>query len=212
MSLLGYGKRGGGTAFICFLYLALTFNGLLAQPLSSMTRGVEDEFLRGVSAYESGDFESAAQSFQKAYLVHKNANLAFNTAMSFEKLGAREAAALWYETYRSLKNIDEVAIQGRINELNPSMAPAVPISAPPVVVVKEVSAYKATAFGTGVVGLVGASILGGMAMYYSERSNETANLKRQGVYARNAESFALTADITLLAAAAGLIYGSIDFF
>ena len=71
---------------------------------------------------------------------------------------------------------------------------------------------KTAAIGVGVVGAVAVSILGSMAMYYSGRSEETSSRERQGVYARDAESFALATDLTLVLSLASLAYGGTLFF
>ena len=121
-----------------------------------------------------------------------------------------ESAVDWYKQYRRLRSIDELGINRRIASLegmNANNLRTDPKSSQSVNLEADINPFKATALGVGVVGLATASILGSMASYYAGRSAETSDLKRQGVYARNADTYAFTTDVTLLLSVAGLVYG-----
>ena len=186
-----------------------------SSSLAQDSRQAEEDFLTGVAAYETGNYEDAVLAFQKSFLKKRRPNLAFNIAMSYERLQDLESAIGWYKQYRKLRSIDELGINRRIASLE-----AINVNSPTPketsIVNKNpnaaVNPYKATALGVGVVGLATASILGSMATYYSSRSTETDDFNRQGVYARNADTYAFTTDITLLLSIAGLVYGGTSLF
>jgi hypothetical protein len=182
------------------------------QGMDSASLQAEEEFLKGVSAYESGDFQTAILSFQRSFRFKHRPNLAFNIAMSFESLKDMESAAAWYRQYRSLKSIDELGIEQRLQELGGASQGVHSSSSRVDASPSTMNPYQATAFGVGVFGVVTASVLGSMALYYSGRSEETANLTRQGVYARNAEGYAITTDVTLVLSIAALLYGGTSLF
>ncbi len=182
------------------------------QGMDSPSLQAEEDFLKGVSAYESGDFQTAIVSFQRSFRYKHRANLAFNIAMSFESLKEMESAAAWYRQYRTLRTIDELGIEERLKALEGRSQTSETLEPNVYRKHEAMNPYQATAFGVGVVGVVTASVLGSMAMYYSGRSEETSNLKRQGVYARNAEGYALTTDLTFVLSIAALVYGGTSLF
>jgi tetratricopeptide (TPR) repeat protein len=182
-----------------------------AQNVDEPALQAEEDFLRGVGAYESGQYEEAIVSFQRAFRFKDRPNLAFNIAMSFEQLKDIESAAAWFRKYRKLRTVDELGIDQRLRDLEGTI-PALQNAAGVSPVTGIVDPYEATALGVGVVGLIGASILGSMALYYSGRTEETADLKRQGVYARHAEGYALSTDVTLILSIVGLAYGGSSLF
>ena len=192
----------------CLLMSALP---AIAQGVDELDVASEEDFLRGVGAYESGQYEIAVVSFQRSFRMKRRPNLAFNIAMSFERLNELESAAAWFRQYRTLKSVDELGIDQRLKHLEGSdgmfQTKGRVASSDGVV-----DPYKATALGVGVVGVITASILGSMALYHSDRSGETSDLKAQGVYARNAESYAISTDVTLLLSVVGLVYGGSSFF
>jgi hypothetical protein len=191
------------------LWLSLT--PAIAQGVDELDIESEEDFLRGVGAYESGQYEEAIVSFQRSFRAKHRPNLAFNIAMSFERLKDVESAAAWFRQYRKLKSVDELGIEARLRSLEVSGgAPkSLGASAP---VNGEVNPYKATALGVGVIGIITASILGSMALYHSGRSEETSDLRAQGTYARHAEGYAISTDVTLLLSVVGLVYGGSSLF
>ncbi|MGB0648307.1 MAG: tetratricopeptide repeat protein, partial [Bradymonadia bacterium] len=197
------------------MILCLAMISLSSQGYAQETQQSEEDFLAGVAAYETGNYGDAVLAFQKSFFKKRRPNLAFNIAMSYERLKDLESAIGWYKQYRSLRTIDELGINRRIASLE-AMSVKLPTASKALAKSKDISAevnpFKATALGVGVVGLATASILGSMATYYSGRSAETSDFKRQGVYARNADTYAFTTDITLLLSLAGLVYGGTDLF
>ena len=170
----------------------------------------EQRFIEGVSAFEQGDYSEAALSFQSAYRNLRQPNLAYNIAVAFERLGDLESALSWYRTYRSFNPADGVAIEAKIRTLQ--KADGTNLAQNVATGSARPQGLKTAAIGVGVVGAVAVSILGSMAMYYSGRSEETSSRERQGVYARDAESFALATDLTLVLSLASLAYGGTLFF
>ena len=183
-----------------------------AQGMDQPDLQAEEDFLKGVSAYESGDYQGAVISFQRSFRFQRRPNLAFNIAMSFERLKDLSSAAEWYRQYRTLKSVDELGIDQRLKKLDGALAALSPTALTRAHTTGTMNNYKGTAFGLGVAGILTASVLGSMAMYYSARSSETSNLKRQGVYARNAETFAITTDVTFVLSMASLLYGGTRLF
>lgn len=182
------------------------------QGIDSVSMQAEEDFLKGVSAYESGDFQTAILSFQRSFRYKHRPNLAFNIAMSFQSLKDMESAAAWYRQYRSLKSIDELGIEQRLVALEGAGQSAKTLVSSGYPHPQSMDPYRATALGVGVLGLVTATVFGSVAMYYSGRSEDTASLKRQGVYARNAETYAITTDITLVLSIGALVYGGASLF
>ena len=182
------------------------------QGIDSASLQAEEDFLKGVSAYESGDFQTAILSFQRSFRYKHRPNLAFNIAMSFQSLKDMESAAAWYRQYRSLKSVDELGIEQRLLALEGGEQSAKTLASSVHTQSQSMDPYRATALGVGALGLVTATVLGSVAMYYSGRSEETGNLNRQGVYARNAETYAITTDITLVLSIGALVYGGTSLF
>jgi len=164
----------------------------------------EQLFIEGVSAFERGEYTEAVRQFQSAFRTQRQPNLAFNIAVGFERLGDLKSSLIWYRTYRSFNPPDAVSIESKIVQLQ--TASGLELTTTPASSAK-ISGFKPAAVGLGVIGVVTASVLGGMAMYYSGRSEETSNRERQGIYARDAESYALATDLTLVITLASLAYG-----
>ena len=164
----------------------------------------EQSFIDGIKAFEESNYLQAVSSFQDAYRRERQPNLAYNIAVSFERIGNVESSMSWYRTYRSFNPPDGSAIEAKIEsmqlQLKPSLAQKTETVVPP-------TNLETAAVSLGVVGVVAASILGGMALYYSNRSEETDSRRRQGVYARDAESYAIATDLTLVVSLASLAYG-----
>ena len=118
----------------------------------------------GVAAYETGNYGDAVLAFQKSFFKKRQPNLAFNIAMSYERLKDLESAVDWYKQYRRLRSIDELGINRRIASLegmNANNLRTDPKSSQSVNLEADINPFKATALGVGVVGLAAASWLDG---------------------------------------------------
>lgn len=56
-------------------------------------------FLRGEAAYETGDYETAAQEWQRAYQLDPRPALQYNLAQAYERLGRLDDAVRAYRIY-----------------------------------------------------------------------------------------------------------------
>ena len=186
-----------------------TLLGGMVGLASAQSSDEEQLFIDGVGAFERADYPEAIRQFQAAFRTQRQANLAYNIAVGFERMGDLKSSLSWYRTYRSFNPPDALSIESKIVQLQTAsgvvLTNASSSSTTP-------SGLKPAAVGVGVIGVLAASVLGGMAMYYSGRSEETSNRERQGVYARDSESYALATDVTLVISLASLAYGGTLFF
>ncbi|MCA9617279.1 MAG: tetratricopeptide repeat protein [Myxococcales bacterium] len=56
-------------------------------------------FAEGVTAYEAGDYDEAAERFARAHALTEDPDLAFNTARAYERAGERDEAVRYYRLY-----------------------------------------------------------------------------------------------------------------
>src|SRR5262249_1737831 len=80
----------------------------------------QKSFEQGQELYKAGKFGDAFQAFEKAYQLNPLAEIRYNQAASLDKLGKRELAAQYYETYLKEKpNAPDAAqVKGRITKLH----------------------------------------------------------------------------------------------
>ena len=194
--------------FVKTSVIILALLGSTLGTVKAQSSDAEQLFVEGVGAFEKGEYPEAIRQFQAAFRTQRQPNLAYNIARCFERMGDLKASGSWYRTYRSFNPPDALAIESKILQLQTAselvLTKKTTSSSPP-------SGLKPAAVGVGLVGALAASVLGGMAMYYSGRSEETSNRERQGIYARDAESYALATDLTLLVSFASLAYGGTIF-
>ena len=79
------------------LAIVLTLSGLWAQNAGAAQAGPAADFLKGVAAYEAGNFSEAATAFQKAADAGVvNPKLFYNLGCAYFKTGDLGRAVLWY--------------------------------------------------------------------------------------------------------------------
>lgn len=169
----------------------------------------EQRFIEGVNAFSIGDYPQAVRHFQLVYNGNKQPVLAHNIALGFERMGDLASSIQWYQRYRGFNPPDALAVESKIVKLQLEVG-ALPLGGASQSAGTP-QGLKPAAFGVGVAGVLTASVLGSMAMYYSGRSEETGSRKRQGIYSRDAQGYALATDVTLLLSLAGLAYGGTLF-
>ena len=189
-------------ALVCMLGL------VLCGTAQADVEEADQRFVEGVSAFQAKQYPKAISLFQEAYRLHLDPNIAFNIATAYERAGDLQSARLWFETYVAQEPADAVAVSSRISSFpQPVAETQIPQSAP-----KARVNPKSVALAAGAVGVVTAFVVGGMALHASEQSSEAKTRFEQGSFARKAEGFALTADVTMLASSLALLYGASDFF
>ena len=173
---------------------------------------VESVFLEGVQAYEKGQFQEAVTAFQTAFAQRKNPSLAYNIAMSFERLDSPMAAVEWWRKYSAFNPADRAAIEQRIGTLlGASLSNSLSDDLEQGPANVEVG-LKPITFGVGVIGVVTSTVLGSMAMYYANKSTELSSDRGKEKYARQARGYALTTDVTLVVSLISLAYGGTNWF
>ena len=149
-----------------------------------------------MAAYQAGTYSEAIQHFQLAYAARKSPNISFNIAMSFEKLGDQQSAVTWWKRYRAHEPSDGVAIEQRILSLTGKGQLSTGVGEANASGGATLSQYHAVALGVGAVGALTATVLGSVAMYYSNRSNEEPADRAKERYGRQSRGYALTTDVT----------------
>ena len=166
----------------------------LCKPAQADLEEADQRFVEGVSAFQSKQYTKAISLFQEAYRLHLDPNIAFNIATAYERSGDLNTARVWFETYVSQEPADAVAVASRISSFP---QPVVEVQVPENIPKARVNP-KSVALAAGAVGVVTAFVVGGMALHASDQSSAAKSRLEQGSFARKAEGFALTADVTML--------------
>lgn len=176
---------------------------------------------RGLSEYEAGRYETAAEAFQAAYALRPEPELQYNAARSFERAVKREEAIAAYELFLELPGTTSdtrtralQALASLRAELEAMSAaerapdPVVeeqPVVAPPNAVTRQAPTSgrggKTTAgwvlVGTGAVSLIAGGVFGGLAVASNNEFEEATSRPEQIELADEVNSNALAADVLL---------------
>lgn len=172
----------------------------------------ESLFFGGFVAYQQKNYERAAELFQQAYAIVPYHDLLFNVARSREQLGDKEGSIQWYRAYLATKPIDETTVIHRLKLLGGDPTPkplesTTPNEKPVDREYASVSIIPWITFGAGV-------LLAGVGTYYglsaldeATAARDAATKSKWSLHKQEAESAALTADITYSIGAIALLAG-----
>lgn len=177
---------------------------------------------RGLSEYEAGRYEAAAQAFQAAYAIRPEPELQYNAARSFERAVKREEAIAAYELFLELPGTTSdtrtralqalASLRAEIEAMSAAQRPpdpvveVEPVVAPPAVTpTPEAPASgrggKTTAgwvlVGTGAVSLIAGGVFGGLAVASNSEFEDATTRPEQIELADEVNSNALAADVLL---------------
>jgi hypothetical protein len=112
--------------FICGSFLGLLSSPAVGQEVSVAGEAAATDdsdlqrtFAEGQAAFEAADFATAAARFEAVFAVTGVAEVAFNVALSYDRLDETRRAAEWYGKYLECKvdAPDRAEIEARIAEL-----------------------------------------------------------------------------------------------
>ncbi|MFK7999875.1 MAG: hypothetical protein AB8H86_09770 [Polyangiales bacterium] len=195
--------------------------------VAAAQEGADDEYQqhldRGLSEYEAGRYETAAEAFQAAYAIRPEPELQYNAARSFERAVKREEAIAAYELFLELPGTTSdtrtralhavASLRAEIEAINAAeQAPDPVTEVDPVVDPPEVAPVqpmppssrrggKTTAgwvlIGTGAVSLITGGIFGGLALASNNEFEDATNRSEQLELADEVNNNALAADVLL---------------
>lgn len=178
---------------------------------------------RGLSEYEAGRYETAAEAFQAAYAIRPEPELQYNAARSFERAVKREEAIAAYELFLELPGTTSdtrtralqalASLRAEIEAMSAAERTPDPIETDPVVdapnsnptVTEEPSSSsrggKTTAgwvlIGTGAVSLIAGGVFGGLALASNSEFEDATVRSEQLELADEVNNNALAADVLL---------------
>ena len=165
----------------------------------------ENLFFEALSLYSKKKYQEATQYFEKAYKLVAHRDLLFNIARSYEQMKKKKDAIKWYKKYLATKPIDETTIIHRLKLLGDEpnikktqttnqLAPKKPDSQKKVSF-KEMAPWLSMGIGVVLVGI--GSWSGINALDSAEQARNAKIKKTYNTFKSNAESEALTADLTI---------------
>ena len=186
-----------------------------------------------VTAFNDGDFETAADLFEKAYAVDPDPNYLFNIGRVYEELGNIDKAIEFYERFvgergvalesrqfanERLKVLKEIQAttkepeeqpEGPVDPTEPEPEPEPEDEGP----TKKQKTFRLTGgvlLGVGGAALITGGVLGGLASGQRNEAEDLANPLEERLQAKSdAEDLALGADISFAAGGALAVTGAV---
>jgi tetratricopeptide (TPR) repeat protein len=185
-----------------------------AQTAQEKARGFYEQ---GVAAFRAGDFATARELFERAYLLDPSPILLFNLARANEELGDAGKATEYFQMYldREPDAPDRAEVEQRMRALKAAAdrparektAPATQVAAPAAESPPSLAPWAWLAFGIGAAGL-GTGIAFGVKALDDEDAHHRATTGAAKARTRDdAERDALLANIGWGVAAAGAAAG-----
>ena len=190
--------------------------GDFAVPQATLDQA-EAAFFSGFEAYRAKRYQEAVEHFTTAHKLVPYRDLIFNIARSYEQLGNKTQAIVFYKKYLETKPIDETQIIHRLRQLGvsrfetppPDLQSTSTFTPPPVSKSEDSSSewLTWTALGTGGT-LVALSVYFGLsALDDAETARNAMDQSRYDRAKSDAESNALIADISLTLGVAATAWG-----
>ena len=187
-----------------------------AEPLNQAKLDqAESHFFTGVQQYRAGKFEQAAQAFQMALTLTENRALLYNIARTHERLGDKEAAIAWYQSYLRTRPADETGVVHRVKLLGGKAGKSDKQEQSRNNVVRRGAALETLQpigyrwmkwglLGAGVSSLAIGTVLGLQSLSEDEKAQDAEGTIAAEQWTRQAERSAFGADIFLVTGALAL--------